>query len=140
MTFRPFVRFGVVPAVLLVIAGCSRGGLKTIPVYGNVTFVGREAPKTCRLFFKPVKVDGVIRPAATERQSNGSYSVNAFSSSKGLIPGTYRIDVTYYDLAPGKDASDRSNWMPTTYDAGEVVVSADSSGVEHNIEVPLKIK
>lgn len=122
-------------AALLLLAGCSESGPKTVPVYGFVTFVGRDAPKTCRLFFKPIKVEGLIRPAVAERATNGSYAVRAFSTSKGLLPGTYKIEVAYYDLIPGKNPDIESSWAETDFNAGELVVDADSKGIEHNIEV-----
>jgi hypothetical protein len=123
---------------LLLLAGCSESGPKTVPVYGTVTFVGRDAPKTCRLFFKPIKVEGLTRPAAAERSSNGSYAARAFSTSKGLLPGTYKIEVSYYDLIPGKNPDLENSWAETSFRAGELVVDANSKGIEHNIEVPKK--
>jgi predicted small lipoprotein YifL len=125
-------------AALLLLAGCSEKGPKTVPVYGTVTFVGRDAPKTCRLFFKPIKVEGLTRPAAAERSSNGSYAAKSFSTSRGLLPGTYKIEVFYYDLVPGKNPDLETSWAETNFSAGELVVDANSSGVEKNIEVPKK--
>jgi hypothetical protein len=120
----------------LLLSGCSESGPKTVPVYGTVTFVGRDAPKTCRLFFKPIKVEGLTRPAAAERSPNGSYAAKAFSTSKGLLPGTYKIEVSYYDLVPGKNADLETSWAETNFNAGELVVDANSKGIERNIEVP----
>jgi hypothetical protein len=125
-------------AACLTLGGCSEQGPKTVPVYGTVTFVGRDAPKTCRLFFKPIKVEGLNRPAIAERAANGKYAAKAFSTSKGLIPGTYRIELSYYDLTPGKDPNLETSWAETNFSAGEVVVDAGTSGVEKNIEVPKK--
>src|SRR4051812_15688089 len=122
----------------LLLGGCSEQGPKTVPVYGVVTFAGRDAPKTCRLFFKPIKVEGLNRPAVAERAANGKYAAKAFSTSRGLVPGTYRIEISYYDLTPGKDPNLESSWAETNFNAGEVVVEAGSSGVEKNIEVSKK--
>jgi hypothetical protein len=125
-------------AALLLLAGCSESGPKTVPVYGTVTFVGRDAPKTCRVFFKPIKVGGLTRPAAAERLQNGSYVARAFSTSQGLIPGTYKVEVSYYDLVPGRNPDLDSSWAATNFNAGELIVDANSRGIEHNIEVPKK--
>jgi hypothetical protein len=125
-------------AALFVLAGCSESGPKTVPVYGIVTFVDRDAPKTCRLFFKPIKTEGLTRPAVAERSSSGSYAAKAFSTSKGLLPGTYKIEVAYYDLVPGKNPDLETSWAETNFSAGELVVDANSKGIEHNIEVPKK--
>jgi hypothetical protein len=123
---------------IFLLTGCSERGPKTVPVYGTVTFVGRDAPKTCRLFFKPIKVEGLTRPAVAERSPNGSYAAKSFSTSKGLLPGTYNVEVSYYDLVPGKNPELETSWAETNFNAGELVVDANSSGVEHNIEIPKK--
>ena len=140
MKFRSRRDVGLLSVGLLLLAGCSERGPKTVPVYGNVTFVGREAPKVCSIFFTPLKVDGPLRPSLTDRQPNGSYAVKAYKNSKGLIPGTYRVQVTYYDLKPGANPDLETSWIPTNYIAGELVVDASSGGVEHNIEVPQSAK
>jgi hypothetical protein len=138
MKLRTFCSIAAALAVCLLFAGCSETGPKTVPVYGTVTFVGRDAPKTCRLFFKPIKVEGLNRPAVAERTPNGSYAAKAFSTSRGLLPGTYRIEISYYDLKPGKDPNIETNWAETNFSAGELVVEAGSSGVEKNIDIPKK--
>ena len=123
---------------LLGLVGCSQSGPKTIPVYGKIEFVGREAPKVCRLLFKPLKSDGPARPSVAERGADGSYQVKAYKGSKGLLPGTYQVAVSYFDLKPGKDPNLETSWAETGYDAGELVVDSTSRGIEHNIEVPGK--
>jgi hypothetical protein len=128
----------IATAVLAVLVGCSEKGPKTVPVYGTITFAGREAPKTCQIYFTPVKVEGLIRPTVAERQSNGSYKAKSFSTSRGILPGTYKVLVTYYELKPGKDPNKETNWDEKKYDDGELVVEPTSSGVEHNIEIPKK--
>jgi hypothetical protein len=130
--------FFILSAASLLLAGCSERGPHTIPVYGTVSFVGREAPKAVRLIFRPIKTEGLTRPAIAECASNGSYSAKAFSSSRGLIPGTYKIDVTYYDLTPGKDPKIGSSWAESNYNAGELAVEANSGGIQHDIEIPKK--
>jgi hypothetical protein len=131
-------RWSAIAMSLLVIAGCGEKGPSTIPVYGKITFTGRELPPVVSAFFKPIKVDGLKRPATTDMEKDGSYKVKAFASSRGLIPGTYRIEIVYSDLKPGKDPNMESSWIVNKFDAGEVQVDAGSSGVEHNIEVPKK--
>ena len=140
MTPRSYARLTTTVVGLTLLAGCSESGPKTVPVYGSVTFVGREAPPSVRIFFRPIKAEGILRPSVAERKPDGSYKANAFSTSKGLIPGTYSIQLTFSELKPGKDPKLETSWVASTYDAGEVVISADSSGVEHNIDVPLSIK
>ena len=131
-------RYGILVVGLLLLSGCGERGPHTVPVYGTVSFVGRDAPKTVRLVFKTVKTEGLTRPAVAERSPNGSYQAKSFSTSKGLIPGTYQIEITYYDLKPGGDPNKESSWAELIFDAGELVVDSNSSGMEHNIEIPKK--
>jgi hypothetical protein len=138
MSLRSLTSFGVAIAALVIVTGCSESGPKTIPVYGTVTFVGRDPPKTCQIYFTPIKTEGLIRPTVAERQSNGSYAAKSFSTSRGILPGTYRVLVTYYELKPGKDPNRESNWDELKFDDGELVVDANSSGIKHDIEVAPK--
>src|SRR3954452_6372872 len=131
-------RFAVAVAALILITGCSEGPIKTVPVYGTVTFVDREAPPTCDLIFQPLKIDGPLRPSFADRQADGSYQVKAFKNSRGLIPGTYHVQLVFHDLKPGADPKQESAWKLTNYDGGELKVDAASGGVEFNIEVRSK--
>lgn len=135
-----FIRLTFVGVALLgavTLSGCSEG-IKTVPVYGNVTFAGRNSPKVCDIFFQPLEVEGLSRPSTTKCEPDGSYTVKAFKDSRGLIPGKYRIRVAYYDLKKGADPALEASWRKSSFDAGEVVVDASSSGLEHNIEVSAK--
>jgi len=123
---------------LMFFAGCSEA-LETVPVYGTVTIEGRERPKVCRLFFHPVQVSGgPTRPSVAQLDERGSYTARAFKDSDGLIPGTYRVNVTYYDLRPGGDPSFETSWIQHNYNAGDLVVDRQAGEVEHNIRVPRK--
>lgn len=138
MKLRSFYLFLLFGFGLLAAAGCGEKGPKTVPVYGTISFAGREPPKTCQVYFTPIKTEGLIRPTIAERQSNGSYQAKSFSTSRGILPGTYRVLVTYYQLKPGKDPNREANWDELKHEAGELVVAPDSGGIEHNIEVPKK--
>ncbi|HEX4415842.1 MAG TPA: hypothetical protein VH107_19585 [Lacipirellulaceae bacterium] len=130
--------FGVLLVSLVVAAGCGEGPIKTVPVYGLVTFADREAPPTCDLVFQPLKVDGPKRPSFANRQADGHYQVKAFQNSRGLIPGTYHVQLVFHDLKPGADPKKDSGWNITNYDGGEINVDPSSGGVEYNIEVRKK--
>jgi len=125
----------LVAALFCVLAGCGEGPIKTVPVTGSVSFSDRQPPTRCELVFQPIKVEGPLRPSFTEAQPDGSYQVKAFKSSRGLIPGTYRVQVVCKDLKPGANIALESSWTTTNYDGGEVNVEAKSGGIEHNIEV-----
>lgn len=131
----------VILLVLLIAAGmvgCSGDSLGTVPVTGKVAFAGRERPKVCRLFFEPDQAGGAVRTSVTDVAADGSYQVKAYQQSNGLIPGKYRVRVSYFDLKPGGNSAIESDWVQQKHDAGDLVVDAGSSGVEHNIEVPKK--
>ena len=131
-------KLAIIAVGFAAIAGCIDRGPETIPVYGKVSFAGREAPKFCRLFFQSVKSETVNRPSSATVQPDGAYEVKSFRRSKGLLPGTYKIQVSYYDLKPGADPNVETNYVESVHEAGELVVDADADEVEHNIEVPPK--
>lgn len=125
-------------AIASMISGCSKEAVSTVPVYGTVKFVDRQQPDLCDIIFQPQKVEGLVRPGFTEMQPDGSYRVTAFKNSKGLVPGTYRIQIVAKDLKPGSDPKVDANWKLGRFEAGEVKVDATSGGVEHVIEVKTK--
>lgn len=138
MTFRSLSCLGAAAAMFMFVGGCSEGPIKTVPVYGTIKFLDRQPPEKCEVTFQPLNVEGPKRPSFAEMQSDGSYRVTAFQNSKGLIPGTYRIQLMFKDLKPGSDQNIDANWKLTRYEAGEVNVEASSGGVEHDIEVKTK--
>jgi hypothetical protein len=138
MNLRTFSCFAAAIAGTLTISGCSERGPKTVPVYGTVTFAGGDEPSWCHIYFTPTKSEGTNRPTFADRQSNGGYTAKSFSSSRGLLPGTYRVRVNWYQLKPGKDPNKESNWDEISFDAGELVVGPNSSGIKHDIDVPKK--
>src|SRR3954454_89555 len=139
MNHHTLIRTFLAAIGMIAFAGCSDHGPFTVPVHGTVSFVGREPPKVCNLYFQPIKVEGLTRPATSQRGPDGIYAVKAFKDSKGLVPGKYGVRLFYYDLKPGGNPAIDSSWRETMYEAGELVIDANSSGVEHNIEVPAKI-
>ena len=120
------------------LGGCSDGGPATVPVYGTLSFAGREQPKFCRLYFKPIEAETITRPSFTTPEADGSYEVKSFRQSNGLLPGKYKVEVSYFDLKPGANPNVETSYAESVFDAGELVVDADSDGIEHNIEVPPK--
>ena len=120
------------------VVGCSKSDVETVPVYGNVTFANRQQPAVCRLFFQQIQTDSITRPTSAVVQPDGEYQAKAFRDSKGLVPGTYKIRVSYYDLKPGANPDLDTSYVESSYDAGELVVDASAGSVEHNIEVPGK--
>jgi hypothetical protein len=132
-----FMSLSLASAILV---GCGDSGLKTIPVYGKVTTAGRPLPQVCRIYFLPASTSdasrGPSRPSIAQMEEDGSYAVKAYKDSDGLLPGTYQIEVSYYDLKPGGNPKSEAGWIEQKHDAGKLVVDADSDGVEFNITLP----
>ncbi len=133
-SFRTIFIAGV---LVLAFVGCGERGPKTVPVYGTVTFAGRDMPSGVRVFFRPNQTTGVVRPTIVKCDDTGGYEAKSFDRSRGLLPGTYGIAVHYAEVIPGTVPALERSYTVKTFDAGEVVVDPDSGGVEHNIEVPL---
>jgi len=81
-------------ALLLLVAGCGKQGIETVPVHGIVTVDGGPAPESGGLVtYTPVDIpDGLpMRPAIGEFFQNGRFKVTSFRKGDGLVPGTYRV-------------------------------------------------
>lgn len=116
-------------------AGCTRSPV--IPVSGSVSFPERDMPEVCRLTFVPTSTDkGIkLRPNGAEMDDEGVYHMTEFKGVEGLMPGTYAIRVSYFDLKKNGNPDVDGDWKEHTFEAGEVVVEAGSRSVEHDIEV-----
>ncbi len=131
---RGWLLFGLVFGLVSLIGGCSGDG--TVAVYGTVSFAGREVPQVARVFFKPIESAGPSRPSSSDIAADGTYRVRAFKDSTGLVPGTYLVSITYYDLKPGANPDLESSWQEANYDAGQLEIPAAGGEIEHNLEVP----
>ena len=120
---------------LLFLVGCTPSPV--IPVSGKITFADRDVPEVCRLSFLPTEsTEGVsIRPSGGEMSADGTYELAPFQGVKGLLPGTYKIRINYFDLKRNGDPDREGDWKETSFDAGELVIEAGSGPVTHDIEV-----
>ena len=124
--------------VILAVAGCG-GGSDVVPVTGQVVFHSRDLPQVARLTFVPVEGTsggGAIRPSGAKMEPDGTYRVKPYQGVEGLLPGTYEVRVSYYDLRPGGDRNREADWTEYTHEAGELVVEPGSGAIEHDVEVP----
>jgi hypothetical protein len=123
---------------LVFLTGCSDSKIKTVPVAGRISVAGQSAPKECYVFFIPIEPAAGMpsRPSVATVAEDGSYEVKSFKDSKGLVPGKYTVRVAYTTLKPGGNPNQDSAWVERRFEAGELVVEADSDDIEHNIEVP----
>jgi hypothetical protein len=124
--------------VVLALTGCG-GGSDVVPVSGQVVFHSRDLPQVARLTFVPVEGSssgGAIRPSGAKMEPDGTYRVTPYQGVEGLLPGTYKVRVSYYDLKPGGNPDREADWAEYTHEAGELVVEPGSGAIEHDVEVP----
>lgn len=116
-------------------SGCSRSPV--VPVSGSISFPDREPPEVCRLTFVPTENDEgtAIRPGSATMDEAGTYHLTPFKGVEGLLPGTYSIRISYFDLKRNGDPNRDSDWKEHNFDAGELTIEAGSRGVVHDIEV-----
>lgn len=119
----------------ILFAGCSRSPV--VPVSGKLSFADRDIPEVCRLSFVPTDTtEGTaIRPSGATMDEEGTYHVTKFKGVEGLLPGTYSISVSYYDLKPNGNPDREGDWKETKFDAGELTIEAGSRAVKHDIMV-----
>jgi hypothetical protein len=67
--------------------------------------------------------------------ADGTYELVPFQGVKGLLPGTYKIRLNYFDLKRNGDPDREADWKETAFEAGELVIEAGSGPVTHDIEV-----
>ncbi|WP_146401674.1 hypothetical protein [Pseudobythopirellula maris] len=107
-----------------------------VPVSGAIEFAGRDRPGVCRVSFVPEASQGPIRPRGGTMGSDGAYQLTEYLGVRGLTPGTYRIRLTYYDLKPGGDAANESDWIGNEYESSETLtIEPGMHSVTHNIVV-----
>ena len=79
---------------------------KTVPVSGVVT-TGGKAVTAARIRFIPDAPDG--RTAFGDLDSEGKFSLTTFDKGDGVIPGSYKVDVTpQNDTPPGGDIKEKT--------------------------------
>ena len=115
------------------LCGCSRSPV--VPVTGEVTFANRDVPEVCRLTFVPKNTTGAIRASGGELQDDGSYKLAPFKGVEGLLPGTYAVRVSYFDLKKNGNPDREADWKEYTFEGDELVVEEGSRGITHDIEV-----
>ncbi len=82
---------------VVVIVGCGRSRLDTVPVSGKVTYRGNPVPWGT-VMFQPVDAKA-SRPALADINVDGSYQVATLEHDKGLMVGEYKVSV-YAEKVP----------------------------------------
>ena len=77
--------------VAVLVLGCGRSRLDTIPVSGKVTYKGNPLPWGNVTFMPKNRKE--CRPALADIKSNGSYQVATLEHDVGLMAGDYMVSV-----------------------------------------------
>ena len=87
--------------------------------------------------FVPIEgtTTGPTRPSVAEMDESGVYQLTPFRGTAGLVPGQYKIRVSYYDLKPGADPNVEGNWVEHQYEAEQLTVESGARSVDHTVTV-----
>lgn len=118
--------------LLCTFMGCSNSPV--VPVSGKITFADREIPEVCRLTFVPIDAQGA-RPGGATMEADGSYRLSPFKGVEGLLPGTYKVRVSYFDLKKNGNPDRESDWREKTFEGEDLVIEPGAGAVTHDIEV-----
>ncbi len=125
--------------------GCEKGGIKTVPVRGRLTYAGGEWPKGGMLTFASVEpAPGMTQhPGTAEFGTDGRFAASTFGDGDGLVPGKYVVNIECWEVPPSPDNPVAAkSYLPTKYQSGmhsgfTVDVPADHRGaLEVTFDVP----
>jgi hypothetical protein len=88
----------MVALTCLLLVGCHKPAFETVPVSGTVSYKGIPAPYG-EVRFEPVD-PAQGRATIAIIQSDGAYTVRTLRDVKGLVPGEYRVFVTFTPPMP----------------------------------------
>lgn len=91
-SLSPFETLAAVSLTVLAyttLAGCTKGGLKLLPVSGTVTLDGQPVPDAAVLF---IPVQGGP-PASATTDAQGRFQL-ATNNQPGAVPGEHRVTIT----------------------------------------------
>jgi hypothetical protein len=125
--------------VALALTGCGPDRPDMVPVSGTVTVGGAPPPTEGAIYFAPITVaEGLPRrPGRAEFDKSGKYQATSFESGDGLVPGTYRVRVECWKIAPTMEKPGESYLTPDAV-LPDLTVAADAGSISHDIDVPPK--
>lgn len=129
-------------ALVIGCLGCSGSDMTTVPVAGKVTFDGGPPPYPGRLSFVAIE----STPELPARDGTASFTTTGefeaiTSTTEGLMPGKYRIEVTCNKHAldeTKKDPVADATVVSPSYKPMEITVEKGSPQRNLTIDVPLK--
>jgi hypothetical protein len=114
-------------------SGCHDTGVPLVKVTGRITFNNGDWPRPGVIYFAPLGMhDGIPqRPGSATFSTDGKFRAGTFTTSDGLIPGKYRINIECWEHPPSMayGAPVAKSCVPKEFQSGK------SSGLE--IVVPL---
>ena len=130
--------------LLVVLAGCSKNKLQTIPVEGKVTWKGKPLANA-DIAFHPQKlaVEGPHRLAIGKSDTEGKYTLSTVAHGDGVQPGEYAVVIVAREGGRIVDAGEnlKPSPIPNSYTAVSTTplkasIPADASGpLEFNFEI-----
>ena len=115
-----------IAAGCLMLAGCGRSDLQTVPVRGTVTYNGKPVVKGT-VTFQPVDA-AKSRPAMGSTDDQGNYTAGTTATAKGLMAGEYKVSIlAYLPPPPGGKADIGPLAIPKRY------TNVSSSGLTASI-------
>ena len=70
-------------------------------------------------------------------EADGSYTVTTFTANDGLIPGTYRVTVDCWKVAPDMaNPASGVSYVDSSFERPEISISVDDQARDIPLEVP----
>lgn len=124
--------------------GCGGTGLPTTKVTGQVTFDGASPPKPGNISFSLVEGTGQeglpYRPGSSAFGTDGRFEITSFEKGDGLLPGTYKVQITCLAAPPSQGPLAQLSYVPLDWSAEDLVITGEQQAVEVNFDVPMSKK
>ena len=131
--------------VLFSVAGCGGPDRpQTVPVSGVITFGNGPWPKSGKIFFTCVEPEPgfPLRPGVADFDRDGSFVVTSYEPGDGLVPGTYRLSIECWEVAPNFDGIPSQSVIPDRYHdpatngIEEIVIKSSDNQRELELDIP----
>ncbi|MCA9239272.1 MAG: hypothetical protein KDA37_03695, partial [Planctomycetales bacterium] len=124
--------------------GCGDSGLPTTKVTGLVTFDGAPPPKPGNISFSLVQGTGTeglpYRPGGSAFGTDGEFTVTSFEKGDGLLPGTYKVQITCLAAPPSQGPLAQLSYVPLDWTPEDLVITSGERSIEVNYDVPMSKK
>lgn len=125
---------------VLALTGCG-SDKPLIPVSGQIKYAGGDWPMPGSITLTPISVpEGQPkRPGSATFGPDGSFVVGSYKPGDGLLPGTYGVIISCYDLGAqqGRPQSE-VDLVPASFRPENVVIEKGQDALVLNYDVPKK--